>query len=194
MEMCYYQKGLESTEAMQYFVERFPQSELAADGQYQIAQKYFDDKKYNQAMDEFIKVVVNFPASSYAPDALLLAAESAVNIENWLKSTELYERYLSYFPKGKEKDAVYFNLGSSYFNLKEYGKALNSFQIVVDSFPASQYLSNARHNIDVCRKYLGEPGVSATPETEAPKVEVVQDSARTVQENPKGKKEKERKK
>ncbi|MEO0094280.1 MAG: tetratricopeptide repeat protein [candidate division WOR-3 bacterium] len=158
MEMCYYQKGLESTEAMQYFVERFPQSVLAADGQYQIAQKFFDDKKYAQAMEEFIKVVVNFPSSSYAPDALLLAAECAVNIENWQKSTELYERYLSYFPKGKEKDAVYFNLGTAYFNLKEYGKAMKSFQVVVDSFPSSQYLTNARHNIGVCKKYLGEAG------------------------------------
>lgn len=158
MEMCYYQKGLESTEAMQYFVERFPQSELAADGQYQIAQKFFDDKKYVQAMEEFIKVVINFPSSSYAPDALLLAAECAVNIENWQKSTELYERYLSYFPKGREKDAVYFNLGTAYFNLKEYGKALKNFQTVVDSFPSSQYLTNARHNIGVCKKYLGEAG------------------------------------
>ncbi len=178
MEMCYYQKGLESTEAMQYFVGRFPQSELAADGQYQIAQKFFDEKKYNQAMDEFIKVVVNFPASSYAPDALLLAAESAVNIEDWQKSAELYERYLSYFPKGKEKDAVYFNLGSSYFNLKEYGKALKSFQIVADSFPSSQYLVNARHNVEVCKKYLGEPGAMATPESEVPKTVVPQDSLR----------------
>lgn len=175
MEMCYYQKGLESTDAMQYFVERFPQSELAADGQYQIAQKYFDDKKYSRAMDEFIKVIVNFPASSYAPDAQLLAAECAVNIEDWQKAVELYERYLSYFPKGKEKDAVYFNLGSSYFNLKEYGKALKNFQAVVDSFPSSQYLANARHNADVCKKYLGEPG-SAEIGTETPKTEMLPDS------------------
>lgn len=173
MEMCYYQKGLESTEAMQYFVERFPQSTLAADGQYQIAQKFFDDKKYAQAMEEFIKVVVNFPSSSYAPDALLLAAECAVNIEDWQKSTELYERYLSYFPKGKERDAVYFNLGSAYFNLKEYGKALKNFQVVVDSFPSSQYLANAKHNIGVCKKYLGEAGTGSEGiQTEETKKEV----------------------
>ncbi len=175
MEMCYYQKGLESTEAMQYFVERFPQSELAADGQYQIAQKFFDEKKYQQAMEEFIKVVINFPNSSYAPDALLLAAECAVNIEDWLKAAELYERYLGYFPKGKEKDAVYFNLGTSYFNLKEYGKALKSFQVVVDSFPSSPYSANAQHNVGVCRKYLGEGGVG-TPETALPKMEPSPDS------------------
>lgn len=176
LEMCYYQKGLESTEAMQYFVERFPQSELAADGQYQIAQKYFDDKDYIKAMDEFIKVVVNFPASSYAGDALLLAGECAINAENWQKAAELYERYLTYFPKGKERDAVYFNLGTSYFNMKDYGNALKNFKVVTDSFPNSQYITNARHNVDVCKKYLGEPGSSATPELGTGGSEATQDS------------------
>ncbi|HEX7320365.1 MAG TPA: tetratricopeptide repeat protein [bacterium] len=160
MEQCYYQKGLASTEAMQVFVDKFPQSELAADGQYQIAGKSFEDKNYEKALDEYLKVVVNFPASSYAVDALLLAAECAVNLENWQKSSELYKRYLSYFPQGKERDGVYFNLGTSYFNLKDYGLALTSFKVVVDSFPQSQYQENAAHNIEVCGKLLGEPGVS----------------------------------
>jgi len=168
MEMCYYQKGLSSSEAMQLFVEKFPQSELAADGQYQIASKYYDDKNYEKALDEYLKVVVNFPASSYAVDALLLACECTVNLQNWPKSAELYKRYLSYFPQGKERDGVYFNLGTAYFNLKDYGLALNNFKVVIDSFPESQYRENAQHNIDVCKKYLGEPGSSAPSTEEVP--------------------------
>jgi TolA-binding protein len=160
MEMCYYRKGLESTGTMRLFVEKFPHSELAADGQYQIALKSFDEKDYKNAIDEFLKVVVNYPKSSYAPDALLLAAESSVNLEDWNKTRELYERYLSYFPEGKQKDGVYFNLGTSYFNLKDYGLALNNFKIVIDSFPNSSYYENALHNIDVCKQLLGEAGVA----------------------------------
>jgi len=162
LEMCYYQKGLGSLEAMQFFVEKFPQSELAADGQYQIAMKYFEDKQYERAIEEFLKVVVNSPGSSYAADALLLAAECSVNLKNWQKAVELYQRYLTYFPKGKEIDGVYFNLGTAYFNMKEYGLALNSFKAVVDSFPNSQYSENARHNIDVTKKHLGEASATGT--------------------------------
>ncbi len=164
MEMCYYQKGLESTEAMELFVEKFPQSDLAADGQYQIAQKFFDEKKYEDAVDEFLKVVVNFPNSSYAPDALLLAAESEINLERWARAVELYQRYLSYFPKGKQRDAVYFNLGTCYYRLKDYGNALNNFKAVVDSFPNSAYRENSLHNVDVCTKLLGEQGTSTGTE------------------------------
>lgn len=159
MEMCYYRKGIDNTEEMQLFVEKFPHSELAADGQYQIAHKYFDEKNYEKAVDEFLRVVVNFPNSSYAPDALLLAAESVVNLENWEKASELYKRYLSYFPKGKQRDGVYFNLGTVYYNLKVYGEALTNFRAVVDSFPDSPYIENAGHNLEICKKLLGEEGI-----------------------------------
>lgn len=162
MEMCYYRKGLESIDEMRLFVERFPHSEHAADGQYQIARSYFDEKNYEEAVDEFLKVTVNFPNSSFAPDALLLAAECATNIENWNKSVELYKRYLTYFPKGEQKDGVYFNLGTAYYNLKEYGDALANFSVVVDSFPTSAYSANARHNIEICQKLLGEAGAGGT--------------------------------
>ncbi len=168
MEMCYYQKGLASTEDMQKFVEKFPSSEYAAEGQYQIANKFFDDKNYAAALDEYLKVTVNFPASSYAADALLLAAECAVNLENWTRASELYLRYLSYFPKGKQRDGVYFNLGTAYYNLKEYGLALKNFQVVVDSFPESSFTQSSRHNLGICKKLLGEPGpvpAAAAPDT-----------------------------
>jgi TolA-binding protein len=160
MEMCYYQKGLASTEDMQRFVEKFPASEYAAEGQYQIANKVYDDKNYSQALTEYLKVVVNFPSSSYAADALLLAAECAVNLPDWPKATELYHRYLSYFPQGKQRDGVYFNLGTAYYNQKDYGSAMQSFKAVIDSFPESQYLTSAQHNLDICKKLLGEPGVA----------------------------------
>lgn len=173
MAMCYYRKGLESIDDMKLFVAKFSHDELAADGQYQIARNYFDEENYLRAIDEFLKVTVNFPTSSYAPDALIYAAESAVNIENWKKASELYKRYLSYFPKAKQKDGVYFNLGTIYYNLKDYGEALVNFQAVIDSFPNSTNLQNARHNVDICKKLLGEGGVAPpAPVTE----EVVADS------------------
>jgi len=168
MAMCYYRKGLESIDDMKLFVEKFPQDELAADGQYQVAYDYFEKEDYTRAMDEFLKVVVNFPQSSYAPDALLLAAECTTTIEDWDKAADLYQRYLAYFPEGKQRETVYFNLGTAYYNQKEYGEALTYFKVVVDSFPASSHSSSARHNIGVCEQLLGEagPGYSPAPAPE----------------------------
>lgn len=179
MAMCYYQKGLESTEDMKIFVEKFPQDELAADGQYQIAREQFDNEEYEAAIDEFFKVVVNFPNSSYAPDALLLAAESATNLKDWLRAAELYKRYITYFPKGLQREAAYFNMGTAYYNIKEYGDALVHFKVVVDSFPSSPHFESALHNIEVCEKLLGE---ASTRSVRAPIQEAVEpDSAQGEQ-------------
>lgn len=163
MAMCYYRKGLESIDDMKLFVDKFPQDELAADGQYQVAYDYFEKQDYEQAIDEFLKVVVNFPKSSYAPDALLLAAESATSIEDWHKAADLYKRYLSYFPDGKQRETVYFNLGTAYYNQKEYGEALTYFKAVTDSFPGSTHVASARHNISICEQLLGEVGSGYSP-------------------------------
>jgi outer membrane protein assembly factor BamD (BamD/ComL family) len=90
-----------------------------------------------------------------------LAAECAVNLPDWTKASELYRRYLSYFPQGKQRDGVYFNTRTAYYNLKDYNTAMQCFTAVIDSFPDSQYLTNAQHNLDICRKLLGEPGSAA---------------------------------
>lgn len=163
MAMCYYRKGLESIDDMKLFVKKFPQDELAADGQYQVAYDYFEKEQFTQAIDEFLKVVVNFPRSSYAPDALLLAAECATTIEDWNKSADLYQRYLTYFPGGKQRETVYFNIGTAFYNQKEYGQAFTYFKIVTDSFPTSAHITSARHNIGVCEQLLGETGPGYAP-------------------------------
>jgi len=166
MEMCYYRKGFDSLDEMVLFVHKFPESELAADGQYRIARDHFDAGEYERAIDEFLKVVINFPNSSQAPDALLLAAESANELENWTKAAELYERFLVYFPSGEQQDVVYFNLGTAYYNMQEYGKALTNFKKVVQSYPNSTYLANAQHNVGICEQLLGEQGMRTAPPPE----------------------------
>ena len=85
-----------------------------------------------------------------------------MNIEAWKRAADLYKRYLSYFPKAQQKDGVYFNLGTVYYNLKEYGEALTCFNAVLDSFPNSTNIQNARHNVEICKKLLGEGGMAPT--------------------------------
>lgn len=162
MEMCYYRKGIDSPTEMRLFVERFPQSDLAAEGQMSIAREYFTQGSFQQAADEFQRVVINFPASALAPDAQLLMAECYVNLKLWDKSADVYSRYLSYFPNHKERAAAYFNLGTSYFNLEKYDLALKNFTVVVDSFSASEYVENARFNVAVCHRKLGDETKAAS--------------------------------
>jgi tol-pal system protein YbgF len=55
----------------QDFLNRFPKDELAANAQYWLAESYYGEKKWNDAIVEFQKVLKEHKGSDKVPDALL---------------------------------------------------------------------------------------------------------------------------
>lgn len=55
----------------QDFLQRFPKDELAANAQYWLGETYYQDKKWNDAIVEFQKVLKEHKGSDKVPDALL---------------------------------------------------------------------------------------------------------------------------
>jgi TolA-binding protein len=45
------------------------------------------------------------------------------------------------------KDKVYFNIGESFYNLKDYQNALNSYQVLIDGYPDSPLADQALFKI-----------------------------------------------
>jgi tol-pal system protein YbgF len=58
-------------ELFQDFLNRFPKDELAANAQYWLGETYYAEKKWNDAIVEFQKVLKEHPGSDKVPDALL---------------------------------------------------------------------------------------------------------------------------
>ncbi|MEO0081124.1 MAG: tetratricopeptide repeat protein [candidate division WOR-3 bacterium] len=169
LESSYYLAGQEDSLVMEEFLRRFPQSEMAAEGQYRKGLALFEAKNYAQAALELQKAVVSFPGSSVAGDAQLLTAECYAQLKQWEDAARAYQKHLDYFPEHPQRDGAYFNLAIARFNLGDYQHSLEAFQIVVDSFPNSEYAQSAKDNIAACKKRLGagstESGTQApTPE------------------------------
>ncbi len=53
------------------FLNRYPKDELAANAQYWLGETYYAEKKWNDAIVEFQKVIKDYKGSDKAPDALL---------------------------------------------------------------------------------------------------------------------------
>ena len=60
-----------SRELFQDFLTRFPKDELAANAQYWLGEAYYAEKKWNDAIVEFQKVLKDYKGSDKVPDALL---------------------------------------------------------------------------------------------------------------------------
>ena len=167
LETSYYLAGQEDSAVMEDFLQRFPQSEMAAEGQYDKAKSLFDAGEYDQVIAELQKVVVNFPGSPIAADAQLLTAEAYSQMKRWPEAAQTYQRFLSYFPQHEQRAGATFNMATAYFNGGDYKSSLKYYQVVVDSFPQSEYIESARKNVDVSRKRLGAAEGEGAVEPEA---------------------------
>ena len=171
LETSYYLAGQEDSVVMEDFLARFPQSELAAEGQYDKGKSLFDAAAYERAIAQLQRVVVNFPALPVAAYSQLLTAEAYSQLKRWPEATQAYRKFLDYFPKHEQRAAAVFNLATAYFNAGDYNQSLKYFQTVVDSFPDSEFAASARRNVDISRKRLGaaefevEDPDAGTPQT-----------------------------
>jgi TolA-binding protein len=170
LETSYYLAGQEDSADMEAFLKRFPQSELAAEGQYNKGKSLLDAGNYDQAIAELQKAVVNFPGLPIAADAQLLSAEAYAQTKRWPEATQAYQKFLDYFPQHEQRAGAVFNMATAYFNAGDYKQGLKYFQTVVDSFPESEFTESARKNADISRKRLGaaEADGEGTPEPGAP--------------------------
>lgn len=155
LEMSYFLAGQTDSAVMEDFLHRFPQSEMAAEGQFQKGRGLFDGGQYEQAALELQKAFVNFPGSPVAGDAQLLTAEAYAQLEKWEDAARAYKKFLDYFPEHGQRAGAYFNMAIAYFNLGQYRQAIAGFQVVLEEFPDSEYTESARENIDVSQKRLG---------------------------------------
>ncbi len=155
LETSYYLAGQEDSTVMEDFLKRFPQSEMAAEGQYGKGKALFDAGSYEPAIAELQKAVVNFPGSATAADAQLLTAEAYSQMKRWPEAAQTYLRFLDYFPQHEQRPGATFNLATAYFNSGDYKSSLKYYQVVVDSFPQSDYIESARKNVEASRKRLG---------------------------------------
>lgn len=163
LENSYYLAGQQDSLVMEDFLKRFPQSDMAAQAQYDKGQALFDAGRYSEAALELQKTVVNFPGSLLAGDAQLLTAEAYAQDERWEDAALAYRKFLDYFPEHEQQAGAWFNLGTALFNVGNYDESLTAFQHVLDDFPDSEYVESSRQNIDICRKRLGAGVIEENP-------------------------------
>jgi tetratricopeptide (TPR) repeat protein len=155
LENSYYLAGQEDSLTMEDFLRRFPQSEMAAEGQYKKGSSLFTAGNYEQAIQELQKAVVNFPGAPVAGDAQLLTGSAYAQLKRWSEAAQAYQKFLDYFPAHEQRPGAVFNMATAYFNAGEYKQSTKYFQMVIDSFPESEFFSFAQKNVEASRKRLG---------------------------------------
>jgi tol-pal system protein YbgF len=92
----------EAIKAFQAFLKKYPNSQLAGNAQYWLAEAYYVSQKNKEALLEFSKVIQLYPTSSKVPGAMLKIGylhHSAGRID---EARDMLNKIISRYPKSSE--------------------------------------------------------------------------------------------
>lgn len=80
--------------AFQQFLVSFPDSELAENAQYWLAESYYVTDDFEEGLTQFERVINNYPRSRKVPDALLKMGYCNYELERWDESRAALQKVL----------------------------------------------------------------------------------------------------
>ena len=115
----------------------------------------FAAKKFNEAE-------ILFPQSDWAPNSALMAAYAYYTQDYYSDVTAEIQRFLRVYPKHKNLDYAYYLLATVYYeqivdekkDLQSILKAKNTFEIVINKFPNTEYALDAEFKMSLIDEIL----------------------------------------
>ena len=110
----------------------------------------FAAKKFNEAE-------ILFPQSDWAPNSVLMAAYAYYTQDYYADVTAEIERFIRVYPKHKNLDYAYYLLAITYYeqivdekkDLQSILNAKNTFEIVINKFPNTEYALDAKFKMNL---------------------------------------------
>ncbi len=84
--------------AFQQFLVSYPDSQLADNSQYWLAESYYVTQKYDEALGKFEIVINNYPTSRKVPDALLKVGYCNYELKRWNAARSALGRVQAEYP------------------------------------------------------------------------------------------------
>lgn len=129
---------------------------------YQDAYAKFNEKDYESAAEEFLKVESQFPSSPWTADALVMAAYSYYMDDDFAGAILAADRFMRFHPGHKDVPYILYLRGMCYYRQvsdvrREPGMsayALQQFQQLIERFPNSPYAKNAENKVRILKNYI----------------------------------------
>lgn len=181
----YYDDGNESNYVLaiqeyQDFISLFPFSPKAEYAQYQVGMSYYkmiekpdrDQSDTHKALDEFRKVVDNYPNGEHYKDAYKMLVECYSHLaeheygiayyyfrtHHYGASVERIKSLFKQYPESVYKPKYFYYLGESLARLEQNSEACVYFDRLLQKWPTSDYHSDAKKRMTaICPQELQNP-------------------------------------
>ena len=135
------------------------------EGAFKLAEKYEKDERFEEAIAEYTQVKNKHPYSKLATESELRIADIHFKRDEFVEAQNAYQVFKEMHPTHPLADFVTYRLGLSFYNqlpptidrdLSVAERAILYFDEVVQSFPKSQYVKDARDYKEKALKMLAE--------------------------------------
>ena len=132
---------------------------------WEAGRKALAKKEWSGARQYFKRIVDAFPQSEHQADARLATADSHFEeggTANYVLAASSYHEFLTLYPQHPRSDYAQFRAAESYFKQRnspdrdqtQTDKALDEYEKLLDIYPESKYVEQARSRIHECRQTL----------------------------------------
>jgi outer membrane protein assembly factor BamD len=132
---------------------------------WEAGQKALQKKDWESARQHFKRIIDAFPQSQYAPSARLALGDTYIQeggTSNDILAIGAYREFLTLYPSHPKSDYAQFQVAESYFRQKsgpdrdqtQTLHALEEYERLLDLYPDSPYVENARDRIKESRQNL----------------------------------------
>lgn len=111
-------------------LQNYPQYARADEATFYLASALQELKRRDEAVQEFTRLVRTYPDSGYVPDSYVQIGEYYFDDNNAYKALLAYQKAARYKNSEKYSFAIY-KLAWCYYNVGEYGKAIDTMKAVV---------------------------------------------------------------
>lgn len=140
-----------------------PKGKTQAEVLYKEALQMIDEQRYLLATERLNELRSQHPYSYYATHAELLQADVLFNQENYIEAAQAYLLFKDFHPKHDKIDYVIWRVAESYYNqlpsthdrdLTPGHQAIDYYRELINKFPQSKYLQEAKAKINQCEKMI----------------------------------------
>ncbi|RCL00711.1 MAG: outer membrane protein assembly factor BamD [Candidatus Tokpelaia sp. JSC189] len=129
---------------------------------YKQALANFDAGRLEEASRKFAAIDQQHPYTEWARKALVMGAFSYYRRNKYDEAINMAKRYIALYPTSSDAAYAYYIIGLAYFrqipditrDQKDTRRAITAMQEVVDRYPRSEYVSDARAKIHFAREQL----------------------------------------
>ncbi|MFO7655119.1 MAG: tetratricopeptide repeat protein [Candidatus Krumholzibacteriia bacterium] len=150
IQSCYYRGGKD----MEEYLDRHPDSALAADVYWNKGQDSFAAGDWSEAARAFEKVTLDYPGSESGPGALFYLAESYYRQESLEQALAGYQNFVTTHPGHELSELSHLRAATVLFKLERFEEAAQAYEVLTDLFPDGQYRPLAAYNAAICYQEL----------------------------------------